>query len=56
MKPRSSWPPGQKGEYILPGTFVDYELLKPRGVRKLAVAQTVLPRSTPGLPICSTTR
>ena len=31
---------GQKGEYILPGTFVDYEL-KPREY-ELAVAQTVL--------------
>lgn len=31
---------GQKGEYVLPGTFVDYEL-KPREY-ELAVAQTVL--------------
>ena len=37
---RSRWPPGHRGEPVLPGTFVDYEL-SPREY-ELSVAQTVL--------------
>ena len=39
-RPPSSWPPATRGEPVLPGTFVDYELA-PREY-ELSVAQTVL--------------